>query len=342
MNTARTGLVLLAVLGLAACSDDMQTSVERIDLDEIPTMAELDNAYIIEAPASTDFGPQRSYLGGESAQTLSYSAQLESAGELLAKEDFEGFGFVRFKKLPPPFVAGGVSYETRTNMVIGTASSYPVTSNVMCNNVWTPVVASVVDDAAPVRALGFDVTVLGRPTDPVNIEIRTDAQTYAFNDLNVPAGPDSRFIGFAAPADENITGFRLRSQAPGSGPCLDNVMLVTGPSVITVTVTSPSVMNVNSNGVFTVAVLSDDDFDATTLDAGTAAFGPDGAPEAHETGHVDDVDDDGDEDMVLHFWIQETGIGCPHSEATLSAETTDGTPVEGTASFTTTNGCRGH
>ena len=42
-----------------------------------------------------------------------------------------------------------------------------------------------------------------------------------------------------------------------------------------------------------VAILTTDDFDATTVDADTVRFGPGGAEKVHTTAHYEDVDGKG-------------------------------------------------
>ena len=88
-------------------------------------------------------------------------------------------------------------------------------------------------------------------------------------------------------------------------------------------------VNTKSKGVIPVAVYSTTDFDATTIDPSTVAFGPNGATESHGTGHIEDVNGDGLDDLVLHFNTQETGIVNGDTEATLTGETFDGTAIEG-------------
>ena len=88
-------------------------------------------------------------------------------------------------------------------------------------------------------------------------------------------------------------------------------------------------INLKSMGVITVAILTTDDFDATAVDPMSVEFGPGGATECHERGHIEDVDEDGDLDMVLHFRTQETGIEWDDTEAYLTGYAMDGTAIEG-------------
>lgn len=91
----------------------------------------------------------------------------------------------------------------------------------------------------------------------------------------------------------------------------------------------PNSINLRSRGVIPVAVLTTDHFDATTVDPTSVQFGPAAATEDHSRGHIEDVDGDGDGDMVLHFRIQETGIEPDATEACLTGDTTQGTPIKG-------------
>ena len=95
-------------------------------------------------------------------------------------------------------------------------------------------------------------------------------------------------------------------------------------------------INPNSNGFIAVAILTEDVFDALQVDPDTAKFGPSGATAERYT--VTDVDGDGDQDLLLYFRTQQTGIACTDTQATLVAELYDGSEVTGTDSITTV-GC---
>jgi len=71
------------------------------------------------------------------------------------------------------------------------------------------------------------------------------------------------------------------------------------------------------------------DFDAATVDPTTVGLGPGLAPPAHGSGHLLDVDGDGDDDLLLHFRTPDTGIHCGDASATLTGQTFGGELLEG-------------
>jgi beta-glucanase (GH16 family) len=86
------------------------------------------------------------------------------------------------------------------------------------------------------------------------------------------------------------------------------------------------------NGVVPVTLYSTDDFDATTVDHTTVRLG--NAGEAHvnrKSGvaqrHEEDVDRDGDLDLVFHFRFRDTGLPCDPEVVPFSGTTFDGQPI---------------
>jgi len=90
----------------------------------------------------------------------------------------------------------------------------------------------------------------------------------------------------------------------------------------------PNSINLKSKGVVPVAVLTTDDFDASTIDPGTLFFA--GASPVRWT--LEDVDDDGDLDLLIHFKTQDLDLDENSTEATLTGKTYSGQPIEGTDS----------
>jgi len=90
----------------------------------------------------------------------------------------------------------------------------------------------------------------------------------------------------------------------------------------------------NVHQVIPVAILTTDEFDATTVDHTTVTF--EGAVESHRSKvsgeprrHEEDVDLDGDIDLVFHFNYDETNLTCESEKGVLSGETFDGSLIEG-------------
>lgn len=98
-------------------------------------------------------------------------------------------------------------------------------------------------------------------------------------------------------------------------------------------------VNPYARGVIPVAILGSDTFDVSGIDVTTLVFGPGGAPIAHLNGHLQDVNYDGIMDLVTHYRTRDTGIACGDESVTLTGETLDGQPIQGSDSIQTV-GCR--
>lgn len=95
----------------------------------------------------------------------------------------------------------------------------------------------------------------------------------------------------------------------------------------------PNSINPDIQGEIPVAILTTPDFDASTVDAATVGFGPDGAVAVSSA--LEDVDGDGDIDMILHFNTQDTGITAGDTQAELVGKTVDGIDIHGSDSVNT-------
>ncbi|MCH7928164.1 MAG: FG-GAP repeat protein, partial [Candidatus Dadabacteria bacterium] len=147
----------------------------------------------------------------------------------------------------------------------------------------------------------------------VSIEGDTAIVGARFND-----GPGSAYIFIFSPAIEVVVDIKPGSD-PNSINCLRNRTIAVA--------------------ILTTSTADGDpfDFDATTVDHTTVEF--EGATESHvnkKTGvvkrHEKDVDRDGDTDLVLHFKLFDTNLGCESTEGLLTGQTFGGQAIEGTDS----------
>ncbi|MGH9509904.1 MAG: hypothetical protein ACRD2M_08205 [Terriglobales bacterium] len=110
------------------------------------------------------------------------------------------------------------------------------------------------------------------------------------------------------------------TQASGAGPptCTDNYR-VCGWTCRTIDIkpgSDPNCINPKSSGTVAVAILSTPGFDATAVSCASLTFGPAGAPALRCA--TEDVDLDGDLDLVAHFQVSATGITASTTEACLT------------------------
>lgn len=97
---------------------------------------------------------------------------------------------------------------------------------------------------------------------------------------------------------------------------------------------TPNAINPRDQGVVPVAILSSNTFDATSVDPGSVRFGPAGAAPT-DSGHVEDVNNDGIADLVFQFPTPATGIVCGDTAETLTGKTLSGTAIRGSDSVVT-------
>lgn len=155
-------------------------------------------------------------------------------------------------------------------------------------------------------------------------------------------------IDFTAPdgilvAGDNVLAIRGHDYGGATYIDVEVTVSISTATIMTVAIdikpdSYPNSINLKSKGVIPVAILSGGvgSFDATTVDPSTVCFGAATNPsllgdctEAHGRGHIEDVDGDGDLDLLLHYETQQTGIGAADTVACLTGQTFSGNQIRG-------------
>ena len=183
----------------------------------------------------------------------------------------------------------------------------------------------------PGSTIAFDVVAYGSDPGSLFKFVSSDGVNFTqVGDASDAHGPFS----FNLATGGTDTFFRLQvgnKAGIWEGVHVDNFHAVIHCAPIPVEVdikpgSDPNSINLKSKGVVPVAVLTTDDFDAGTVAPDTVEFA--GASPKRWT--MEDVDGDGDEDLLLHFKTQELNLAEDSTEATLTGETLDGVQIEGT------------
>ena len=94
-------------------------------------------------------------------------------------------------------------------------------------------------------------------------------------------------------------------------------------------------INPNSAKDINVGIFTGNGFDATSVDPDTVGFGATGIEAAPIHVAIRDVDGHGHFDMVLRFAIQDTGIMCGDTSASLVGQTSQGLSIIGSSPIKT-------
>lgn len=182
----------------------------------------------------------------------------------------------------------------------------------------------------------LSISVNGEPTNGGSMFFRlNDSTSTVFSSTALPADlPVDDFESLFNSRTGRVTqdldsiNFSLNTIAPCSNPVKIDIKPGGYPNSIAL----------NSNGVIPVAILTTgptdnySTFNAAEVDPSSVKFGPNEAYSVSDA--LEDVDQDGDIDMILHFDTQETGILCQDISSKLSGETLDGQKIAGTDSLT--------
>ena len=192
---------------------------------------------------------------------------------------------------------------------------------------------------------------------------RTDALTFTVKSLDISpwfGGQSNNFVSssgavltppvsgtvtFPALGWTAITSFRWNHFSGGT--FIDNLEICPGIIPVDIDIkpgSDPNSINLGSKGRIPVAILTTDDFDAADVDPATVTLGDDDGSDtpvaARKNGtlyaSLEDVDDDGDLDLILHFDTQALvgngDLDASTTELILNGENTGGQQIQGSDS----------
>lgn len=188
-----------------------------------------------------------------------------------------------------------------------------------------------------VSAAGALVQTISPPCDWIGFEIAC-----SFNDIDISESGQlalgSRFgevvvtdVGFSS-----VSKFQIGNR----GAFVEFVPEPPGPTSVEINIRpnrDPNNINLARRRNLWVAVLTTEEFDATSVDSTSVRLGPAEAT-INRSPRVSDADGDGDNDLRLRFAVSDIGISCGDTELILTGTTFDGTEIVGIDSIVTT-GC---
>ena len=328
---------------IAACSVGQVGPVSVIG---ISAQAEVSTFGLGHSCNSVDVCSDGSVLVTSRANNTVRRLTIDGAGNLTDTGDFLNLGDQPSNALCSPDAASGIAITSTTSAQIesflipglAAADTRSLSGTAGLSGQISPLgdrVFARTTFASKVDACGF-ISTSGALTPTPIFAIPAQAVPLFFGTDQLAVHPDgSKFYvprNGALRVHDASTGALLTSMA--APPFATGVCLPTARSVSEVDIDikpggDPNSVNLKSNGVIPVAILSDADLNASReIDVSTLTFGPGGASAAHN-GHSEDVDGDGDTDFVLHFATQDAGIDAGDTDACLAGTTVSGTGLEG-------------
>jgi hypothetical protein len=249
----------------------------------------LDNGSTVALPI-TDESQLPGTLGGESADGYSlrmFPAVLDVVGAL---HRFETSGTTEVSTSTSDLtfewttVSGPLRVVDENELEIGGAE-YIFSLSGLILATGSPVVLPITDDSQLPGTLG------GQSANGYDISIRLPGASAFAGPSDFELAGDRTFSPLFVTIDEASVGLRFL-------PAVQPVEIDVKPG------SDPNAINLSQNGVVAVAIFTTDSFDASMVDVNTVVFA--GASAVHSA--LEDVDGDGDLDMVLHFRVQDTAL----------------------------------
>jgi hypothetical protein len=172
-------------------------------------------------------------------------------------------------------------------------------------------------------------TTGGRDFFRVNLDYSSTVAAYMVIDYIEGDGYDDTIIGYGQGSPTDY--FEYGTQIPLTESTVIEVDIDIKPG------SDPNSINLGSKGTIPVAILSTEDFDATTVDPETvelagATVGTKGKSD-RLMASIEDVNGDGRLDLVVHIETEELASIPGDTEAILTGLTYGGTPIEGSDSI---------
>jgi len=193
-------------------------------------------------------------------------------------------------------------------------------------------------EVSTIAGVRYDLTYAWRPRIGPTDEMKVWVDGAEVGDHSGAAGSwTAETYSFTASSSSTTIAFAEVGPDDQLGMLLDAVSLI-GPIVVDIDIkpgSFPNSINPNAGGVIPVAILTTDDFDAGTVDPETVQLdgegGARGKGKSGKYGSLEDVDGDGDLDLVVQIEnVIEWDLGA--TEATLTGSTYDDIPIAGTDS----------
>jgi hypothetical protein len=208
------------------------------------------------------------------------------------------------------------------------------------------------DCFGPITSLGYNI--IGDPSDCsislLTSDLTGDPGLDAFTDDGTPGNGHFPLLETSPAIDKGNNDVCLSNPIlttdqigdPRVGVCDIGAIEFEPVPVLTVVLSvrpssAENRINLKSNGLVRVAILSTADFDAGSIIRASLKFGP-GQALAQGKGQLKDVNGDGQADLVLHFRTQDSGIQCGDTSVLITGQTLNGNPIKGSDSITTV-GC---
>lgn len=260
--------------------------------------------------------------------------------------EFDPMGTTIFNSFTVPFRAGAITAD-KARLFIGDMDS----TQLLVTDHSGKAIRSLATTFNP-NGMVFDPTnnllwVVDR-TQPMKIWQAT-TKGVPITSCNGPWNPGGPVYYPPIPAVDGLGGIALRGPSlyiaetggyqwwinlePGTLTAIDSRRLSCSPALpipVRMAGVFPNIVNINSTGTVTTAVLSSAKFDATQIDPTTIFFGDTGTEAQPANWSLVDVNGDGRLDLLMNFNVPQMGIACDTTLVSITAKTLAGTGIRGT------------